>query len=407
MASEQGAVLTDGSADLALLLNLIRAGDARTRPELARISGLGRTAVSRRLGLLVDAGLVSEGELGPSTGGRAPRRLHFHADVGLLAVAELGATSVAVGVADVNGELLATDEQPWDISRGPESTLERTIDMLEPLIAAHHAPLWGVGLGLPGPVEFATGRPISPPIMPGWNQFPVCETLAARLHAPVWADNDVNVLALGELRVGHARGERDVIYVKIGTGIGAGIISDGHLYRGAQGCAGDIGHIQATDDPTVICRCGQVGCLEALAGGAALARQAQLVLAEGRSPYLAAHVAPAQAPDSADVISGAQSGDAVCVELLNEAAERVGDVLATLVSFYNPSLLVIGGRLSAAGDGFLAAIRQRIYQRSLPLATRDLRIVFSALGHRGGLVGAAAMTVDQLLRPEALQRLVS
>ena len=135
--------------------------------------------------------------------------------------------------------------------------------------------LWGIGIGVPGPVEFATGRPVSPPIMPGWDGYPIRERFAARYGAPVWVDNDVNVLALGEWRSGVAAGHDDVVVVKIGTGIGAGIISGGRLHRGAQGSAGDVGHIQVVDDPAVVCRCGNIGCLEALAGwrGARAARR--------------------------------------------------------------------------------------------------------------------------------------
>ena len=144
--------------------------------------------------------------------------------------------------------------------------------------------LWGIGIGVPGPVEFGSGRPISPPIMPGWDGYPIRERFTQRYRAPVWVDNDVNLLALGEWRSGVASGHDNVVVVKIGTGIGAGIISDGRLHRGAQGSAGDVGHIQVTDDPAVLCRCGNVGCLEALAGGAALGRAGEAAASTAGAP---------------------------------------------------------------------------------------------------------------------------
>lgn len=161
---------------------------------------------------------------------------------------------------------------------GPEPTFGRIEELFDrPLSSAAVPPgaeLYGIGVGLPGPVEFASGKPVNPPIMPGWDGYPVRVRLADRYSVPVWVDNDVNLMGLGELRAGLAQGERHVIYLKIGTGIGAGLISSGRLHRGDQGCAGDVGHVAVTEATGIVCRCGNVGCLEALAGGAALARDA-------------------------------------------------------------------------------------------------------------------------------------
>ena len=232
--------------------------------------------------------------------------------------------------------------------------------------------LWGVGIGVPGPVEFRTGRPISPPIMPGWDGYPVRERFVARHAAPVWVDNDVNLLALGEWRSGVAVGHDNVVVVKIGTGIGAGIISDGRLHRGAQGSAGDVGHIQVVDDASVICRCGNVGCLEALAGGAALGRDGEAAALEGRSDRLRAALDQHGGVTAEDVARAASFGDPVAVALLQSAGRRVGLMLASVVNFFNPSLIVIGGGVAQSGDQLLAAIRETVYRRSLPLATREL-----------------------------------
>jgi glucokinase-like ROK family protein len=256
---------------------------------------------------------------------------------------------------------------------------------------------WGIGIGIPGPVEFATGRPVAPPIMPGWDRYPIRDRFEATYGAPVWVDNDVNVMAMGEWRKGVARGHRNVVFVKIGTGIGAGLISDGMPHRGAQGAAGDVGHIQIADERSVTCRCGNVGCLEALAGGQAIARDAELVARAGRSPRLAKVLATQGSLTAREVAWAASHGDPASLELLNRGAVLVGSMLASVVNFFNPSLIVIGGGVANAGDAVLAAIRETIYRRSLPLATRELQIVRSGLGERVGVIGAAVMVADELL----------
>ncbi|MDQ1723061.1 MAG: hypothetical protein QOG52_89, partial [Frankiaceae bacterium] len=260
---------------LAKVLDGVRSGGLRTRPELVRQLGLGRNVVSERVSQLLDFGLLEEGRLAASTGGRPSRELRFRAESGCLLVAELGATELQVGISDLNGALLVQRTQPLDVGDGPEATLTRLEAIFDELLATRShpdAPLWGVAAGLPGPVEFSLGMPVAPPIMPGWDAYPVRERLALRFQVPAWVDNDVNVMALGELRAGIGRGEQALIYVKVGTGIGAGLISAGHLHRGAQGAAGDIGHVSVLDDDSVLCRCGNTGCLEAIAGGYALSR---------------------------------------------------------------------------------------------------------------------------------------
>ena len=258
--------------------------------------------------------------------------------------------------------------------------------------------VWGIGVGVPGPVEFATGRPVSPPIMPGWDGYDIRGRLAARYQVPVWVDNEVNLMALGELRSGLGRTERDLIYIKIGVGIGACDLRL-RLHRGAQGCAGDIGHVAAGEGQQVVCRCGNTGCLEAVAGGAALAREAAAAADSGESPYLHALASGGQALAARDVGEGAAHGDAACRQLLIKSGTLIGQTLAQLVNFFNPSLIVIGGGVAQAGDVFLATIRQTVYRRSLPLATRDLRIMRSPLSHSAGLSGAAAVVIDELFQP--------
>lgn len=404
------APLPDETLDaLVAVLDEIRLGRARSRADLVTSTGLSRGIVAQRVGELLDRGLITEGDTGPSTGGRPPRQLAFRGDAGHVLVADLGATSIDVAVTTLDGRILAHIDEPTDIASGPDVVLGRVDELFDELRAPRRrlpGRLWGIGIGVPGPVEFRAARPISPSIMPGWDGYPVRERFAARYKAPVWVDNDVNVLALGEWRSGVAAGHDNVIVVKIGTGIGAGIISDGRLHRGAQGSAGDVGHIHVSDDRSVVCRCGNTGCLEALAGGEALARDGVAAARSGASPRLAAGLDARGTVTAEDVARAASFGDPVAVELLQAAGRRVGLMLASVVNFFNPSLVVIGGGVAQSGDVLLAAIRERVYGRGLPLATRDLLIQRSSLGSLAGVIGASAMVVDQLFARESLARWV-
>lgn len=403
-ASERLAA--DHVDSLALVLAGVREGGLRTRPQLVRQLGLGRNIVSQRVSQLVEFGLLEEGSMAPSTGGRPSRELRFRSESGRLLVAELGASHVQVGLSDLHGELVAQRAEPIDVAAGPEATLGRVEQLFDELLEGRtdEPPLWGVGAGLPGPVEFAEGRPIAPPIMPGWDGYPVRDRLSARYQVPAWVDNDVNVMALGELRAGIGRGELELLYVKVGTGIGAGLISRGRLHRGAQGAAGDIGHVSVLDDDSILCRCGNMGCLEAVAGGFALARDGLATGRTGRSKALAEVLAATDDVTVRDIISAARSGDPVSLAMLNRSGRLVGRVLATLVNFYNPSLIVMGGQVSWGDDMFLGELRRTVYGRSTSLAARDLRIATSPLGNRAGLLGAAFLVADQLFLRECLGR---
>lgn len=385
------------------ILDLVRRGQAHSRSEIVERTGLTRSTVAQRVSALLARGLLTEA-MAPSTGGRPPRTLRLRADAGHVLVADVGATSLDVAVADLTGRILGHADADADVAAGPLVILGEVERQLDRLVGAVSpaGPLWGIGIGLPGPVEFGTGDPVSPPIMPGWDRYPVRERFTSRHGVPVWVDNDVNIMALGEWRSGTARGHANVVFVKVGTGIGAGIISDGYLHRGAQGSAGDIGHIEVADASGELCRCGKTGCLEAVAGGAALARDGEALARSGRSARLAQVLAADGRVTARDVARAAQAGDRPSLELLQGSGRRVGRVLAGLVNFFNPSLVVIGGGVADAGDAYLAAIREVVYARSLPLATRELSIRFSALGGLAGVTGAVAMVLDQLFSPQTL-----
>lgn len=399
-------VIPDEQIDsVVAVLNAVRSGKAATRPELILTTGLGRNVVAQRVDYLLGSGLLLEGSVGPSQGGRAPRRLAFTAAAGHVLVAELGATSLGVALTDLDGRILETVEEPGDVTQGPELVLRRIAELFDQIIAKRSPmpQLWGIGVGLPGPVEFASGRPVVPPIMPGWDGFDVRGFFQKRFAVPVWVDNEVNLMALGEFRAGLAQDHSDIVYVKVGTGIGAGLISQGRLHRGALGSAGDIGHIK-TGPESVVCRCGKRGCLEATAGGAALGRQGEAAARSGKSQRLVSVLAEKGAVSAFDVAEAARRGDADATDLILHAATDVGEAVSFLVNILNPSLVLIGGGVAESGDLYLAEVRRTVLGSSLPLATRSLQILASPTGDQAGLRGAAFMVIDQLLSAGLLSR---
>ncbi len=236
---------------------------------------------------------------------------------------------------DLDGAILDEAHQAWDISRGPDETLRTATSMVDDLLArGDGTPVWALVVGLPGPVDFETGRPVAPPIMPGWNDYDVRTVFEQRYDAPVWVDNDVNLLAAAERS--RRRDEAvDLIYCKVGTGIGAGLVSHGRLHRGANGAAGDMGHVRVPGAEQV-CRCGKVGCLEAVAGGWALVRDAGAAIADGATGPLAEAVASGDTLTLEKITRAAGRGDALAISLVQASARQVGEAVAALVNMFNP-----------------------------------------------------------------------
>ncbi|MFC7757665.1 ROK family protein [Catellatospora bangladeshensis] len=307
---------------------------------------------------------------------------------------DLGATSIDVEVTNGRLEPVAHYSETADIRSGPKVILQRVNELLaKAKVEGAFTHLDGIGIGVPGPVSFRDGVPVSPPIMPGWDRFPVRELLTREHGCPAVVDNDVNIMAIGERNGGVAHSVDNFLFVKIGTGIGCGVYLNGEVYRGTDGCAGDIGHIQV-DSHGPVCTCGNVGCLEAVFSGAALAREATAAARSGASPALAERLATNGQVTAMDVAIAAVEGDVACVQLIRDGGRRIGTVLAGLVSFVNPSMIVIGGGLAQLGHIMLAEIRSVVYRRSLPLATGNLPLVLSELGPRAGVAGAAVLASE-------------
>ncbi len=385
------------SAQQATLLRLLRDQGPISRAELGERVHLSRSKLAVELDRLVEAGLVEALGLAASRGGRRSSIVGLSAGIRFLGI-DIGATSVDVAVTDGRLAVLEQVSEPVDVRSGPDAVLAVVLDLVGKLRAEGSAvELHGAGVGVPGPVSFRDGVPVAPPIMPGWNNFPVRTVLSQHLGCPVQVDNDVNIMALGEMHAGLARTVGDLLFVKVGTGVGCGIVVDGKVYRGASGSAGDIGHIRV-DDEGPVCACGNVGCLEAHFSGSALARNALEAARAGRSEPLADRLAAAGSLTAADVAAAAQAGDPVSVDLVRNGGQRLGLLLAGLVSFFNPAMVVLGGEVAAGlGHPLLAEIRSVVYRRSLPLATGNLPIVLSELGAQAGVVGAARMASDSVL----------
>jgi glucokinase-like ROK family protein len=376
------------------LLRLLRDAGPRSRAELGELAGMARSKLEAELVRLKQVGLVQEGGKAASRGGRRSTLVELSSFLHFGGI-DLGATSIGVAVMNAELQIEAHVEEPMEVRRGPEAVLGRVGELIEKLARDQGVQLTGVGVGVPGPVRFRDGMPVSPPIMPGWHEYPVRDILARRFGCPVLVDNDVNVMAVGEHWGGVAKSVDNYLFVKIGTGIGCGIMIRGQVYRGIDGCAGDIGHINVDPDGPV-CACGNSGCLEAMFGGAALVRDALAAARSGASPPLAERLARKQAITPEDVGQCAAEGDPVAIGLIRDGGRRVGLVLAGLVSFFNPSMIVIGGGLAGLGHLLLAEIRGVVYRRSLPLATGNLPIVLSELGPSAGAVGAAVMISDHV-----------
>ncbi len=378
------------------VLRLIREGRAVTRTDVMDVTGLSRSTVMQRLGVLLSAGLLVEApEAGPSSGGRRPAALSFNERVGVVLAADLGAGHGRLAVCDLAGESLAEREEPIRIADGPERVLEWVAGRFDELLAEacrDGGDVLATAIGVPGPVEVTSGRPVNPPIMPGWDGYPVAQHLRERFGAPALLERDVHAMALGEHRR-HWPDLSHLVFVKAATGIGAGIIADGELLRGNHGRAGDIGHIRAIRESDVMCSCGNRGCVAVLASGGALVRQ----LAEEGFDVAS----------TADVVELVRAGRAAPMNHVREAGRVLGAALAAVVSVVAPTVIVVGGELAEASEPLLAGIRESVYQRASALATRELRILTSRLGPRAGVVGATTLALEHVLEPANVDALLA
>lgn len=388
------------SGDEAEVMRVLGRQERISRTEISHITGWSKAKTSQEIRSLVAKGfLVDMGE-GTSQGGRKPRLLRLNDQLGYLVGMDIGATSIDLVLADVGGKVLQSRSEPADVRQPPDAFFTRCCNIILEMATVQGCradQILGIGVGVPGPVDFSHAVLVAPPLMPDWESFPIRDFILQKFStAYVVVDNDVNIMALGEQRAGDGTGIDHFIFIKIGTGIGAGIVSNGKIHRGIIGCAGDIGHI-CVDKQGPVCRCGNTGCLEAMAAGPAISEKAMQAAKNGLSPLLL------QMQESnggflrpEDVNAACREGDQAALEIIRSSGQMIGDVLAGLVNFFNPSHIFIGGGISNFGNHLLVAIRRAVLRRSLPLATRNLSINYSRMGPEAGVTGAVTLAREYL-----------
>jgi len=370
-----------------------------SRAELAQLTDFSRSKANAAVAALIERGMLDETGPQASSGGRRPETLLLSRNLGVLAAIDLGATSLDVALMTPDLTVLAHHSEPADVGAGPGIILSRVREVLRELRTRcniRREQIFAIGMGAPGPVEFGSGLLVAPPIMPGWEGFSIREYLREEYAAPAYIDNDVNVMAMGELWRTHRR-VPNFIVVKIGTGIGCGIVCNGMIYRGADGSAGDVGHI-CVDPNGQRCHCGNQGCVEVMAAGPAIARMGTEAAQAGQSQMLADVLADKGVITPEEVGQASRSGDNAANAIIKLAGTLIGQMLASAVNFFNPSQVFICGGISRIGPLFLAAIRQSVYHRSLALSTRHLDIQYAPLGERAGIIGAGALALHETLR---------
>ncbi len=378
-----------------LILSLIASADALSRADLVAQTGFSRTTVAQHLGGLLEAGLVREAPVVVRSGGRPSRTLEVEKTFGVVLSVDIGETHARLALTNLAPAVLAERRIPIDLRVEPAQLLGTMFSHFAGLLdAAGHnqREILGIGLGLPAPVDFAAGRVTGPSVMTGWDNFDVSGWFAQRIDVPVLIENDVNLMTLTEWRE-HWPDEEQLVLIKAGTGIGSGIVADGRLYRGAQGVAGDIGHVQLpTDDPPP-CRCGKLGCVEARAAGWAIARRLR--------------AAGIEATTSRDVLALVEGGRQEVIDLVREAGHWIGEAAAATVSVLNPGVIVVAGNLARTGELLLSGVRERVFMRSLPLATRRLKIVRGQSDDRAVVMGAARMVIADALQPGRVDQTIA
>jgi predicted NBD/HSP70 family sugar kinase len=367
------------------LLDALRRRGSASRADLARITGLSRTTVSTLVTDLQSSGFVVEREPDdrPSQQGRPPTLLALDQSAGLILGIDFGHEQVHVAIADLSRTILAERVQRLDVDNAARDALTAAVALTDDAIADAGLDadrLLCAGVGLSGPIESATGTVHAGKILPGWDGIlPVAE-LQARLQLPIHLDNDANLGALAEVTIGAGVGARDAVYLMVSAGIGAGLILNGEIYRGTGGTAGELGHV-LVDESGPICRCGNRGCLETMAGGPAIIE----LLRHSHDDDLTLE----------RVIELAAEGDSGARRAIGDAGRVLGRSVATMVNAFNPELIIVGGAMSTAGDVLLDPLREAVTRYAIPSAAQDVRITAGVLGERAEVLGALELAARQ------------
>ncbi|MFG2667216.1 ROK family protein [Streptomyces sp. NPDC048387] len=369
-------------ANLERVVRAVRLAGSLTQAEIARTTGLSAATVSNIVRELKEGGTVEVTDT--SAGGRRARSVSLSGDAGIVIGVDFGHTHLRVAVGNLAHQVLAEESEPLDVDASWVDGFDRAEALVGRLVAqigVARDKVIGVGLGVPGPIDVESGTLGSTAILPGWAGINPRQELSQRLGVPVHVDNDANLGALGELVWGSGRGVRDLAYIKVASGVGAGLVINGQIYRGPGGTAGEIGHI-TLDESGPVCRCGNRGCLETFAA----ARYVLPLLQGSHGPELTME----------KVVELAREGDPGCRRVITDVGRYVGSGVASLCNLLNPSRIVLGGSLAEAGELVLAPIRESVGRYAIPSAARQLSVLTGSLGARAEALGALALVLSEM-----------
>src|SRR5690349_22910255 len=369
-------------ANLERVVRAVRMAGSLTQAEIARSTGLSAATVSNIVRELKDGGTV---EVTPtSAGGRRARSVSLSGDAGIVVGVDFGHSHLRVAIGNLAHQVLAEESEPLDVDASWVQGFDRAEELVNRLIAAtgvDRSKIAGVGLGVPGPIDVESGTVGASASLPGWVGTRPAEEMRGRLGVPVHVDNDANLGALGEMVWGSGRGVRDLAYIKVASGVGAGLVIDGRIYRGPGGTAGEIGHI-TLDESGPVCRCGNRGCLETFTA----ARYVLDLLRGSHGPGLTL----------ARMVQLGREGDPGCRRVIADVGRHIGMGVASLANLLNPSRVVLGGDLAEAGELVLAPIRESVARYAIPSAARRLSVVAGGLGARAEVLGALALALSEV-----------
>ena len=369
-------------ANLERVVRAVRLAGSLTQAEIARSTGLSAATVSNIVRELRDNGTV---QVTPtSSGGRRARSVALSGDAGIVVGVDFGHSHLRVAVGNLAHQVLAEQSEPIDVDASASQGFDRAEQLVARLVESTGIgpeKVLGVGLGVPGPIDVETGALGSTAILPGWSGINPRQEMSDRLGVPVQVDNDANLGALGELVWGGGRGVKDLAYIKVASGVGAGLVIDGRIYRGPGGTAGEIGHI-TLDESGPVCRCGNRGCLETFTA-------ARYVLELLRGSHGEGLTIPR-------MVQLGREGDPGCRRVIGDVGRHIGMGVASLCNLLNPSRIVLGGDLAEAGELVLGPIRESVSRYAIPSAAQRLSVVPGALGARAEVLGALALVLSEM-----------
>lgn len=369
-------------ANLERVVRAVRLAGSLTQAEIARSTGLSAATVSNIVRELRDNGTVQV--TSTSSGGRRARSVALSGDAGIVVGVDFGHSHLRVAVGNLAHQVLAEQSEPIDVDASASQGFDRAEQLVARLVESTGIgadKVLGVGLGVPGPIDVETGALGSTAILPGWSGINPRQEMSDRLGVPVQVDNDANLGALGELVWGGGRGVKDLAYIKVASGVGAGLVIDGRIYRGPGGTAGEIGHI-TLDESGPVCRCGNRGCLETFTA-------ARYVLELLRGSHGDGLTIP-------KMVQLGREGDPGCRRVIGDVGRHIGMGVASLCNLLNPSRVVLGGDLAEAGELVLGPIRESVSRYAIPSAAQRLSVVPGSLGARAEVLGALALVLSEM-----------